>query len=301
MTVEEFFNKYNGVGIDFDGVYKFQCVDVFKQFNKDVVNAPAVSGNAVDYWTKYPFDYYERVLNAVDNYPQLGDVVIWGKTIGPYGHIAICRDATLSSFVSFDQNWPVNVDSQGNGLGVCHFQPHNYTGVLGWLRPKSIKPGNPTSPIPESDIVKVDLGGDWGIMEIGAIKSTLNDLKRDNLTLQEKSKQLDGFISKWVEEWKLPATSNLVEIEGEMSKLVQMEDTIQDFRSAIESLVGVFETDSGLLTALGGLRSDISDKVAQINDLTKKLELCKTPKDYSAWKSFKLLGLLVKLYTKTKS
>jgi hypothetical protein len=35
------------------------------------------------------------------------------------------------SFTSFDQNWPLN--------SLCHFQNHNYTGVLGWLHPKSIQ------------------------------------------------------------------------------------------------------------------------------------------------------------------
>ena len=83
----------------------------------------------------------------------MGDIVIWGTLVGEYGHIDICSGgADTNSFTGFDQNWPLQVDANGNGTGVCHFVKHNYNGVLGWLRPKVDIAPNPvqTEPMDES-------------------------------------------------------------------------------------------------------------------------------------------------------
>jgi hypothetical protein len=157
VTVQEFFNKYVGKHLDVDGVFSAQCVDLFKQFNKEVVNAPNVNGNAVDYWTTFPTNYYKKIANTASNYPQIGDVIIWGKTVGPYGHIAVCKEADPNKFVSFDQNWNVQID----GTGVCEFITHTYWGVLGWLRPNSLPQpqggGNEVNYQPQIDELTKDL------------------------------------------------------------------------------------------------------------------------------------------------
>lgn len=133
MTTQEFFNQYNGKGVDFDGYYGFQCMDLAEQYNKDVVGAPRLGGNAADVWDHYPTDKYDKIANTPNNAPQLGDIIIWGRTVGGgFGHIAIVQTATISSFTSMDQNWPAG--------SIAHFQQHNYTSVLGWLRPKVIVP-----------------------------------------------------------------------------------------------------------------------------------------------------------------
>ena len=90
-----------------------------KEFGK----APA----AKDVW-KQTIDGYDKIANTPTGVPQKGDIVIWGQGVGPYGHIAVFYQGDAMKFTSFDQNWPVGT--------VCHFQPHNYTGVLGWFRPK---------------------------------------------------------------------------------------------------------------------------------------------------------------------
>lgn len=128
MTVDEFFSKYNGKGIDFDGAYGFQCMDVYQQYNREVVKGPHIPANAYQVWNRYPTDLYQRILNTPENYPQKGDVVIWNQnTGGGFGHIAICSDARLNDFNSMDQNWPAG--------SICHYQSHNYNHVIGWLRP----------------------------------------------------------------------------------------------------------------------------------------------------------------------
>jgi CHAP domain-containing protein len=129
MTVQELITLLTNVRVDYDGYYGDQCVDLAQVFNR-LYKAPFLSGaSAKDIWNTYPKDFYDRIANAPDNFPQEGDLIIWGTGLGPDGHIAIAtKDADINRFKSFDQNFPFN--------SACHLQEHNYTGVLGWLRPK---------------------------------------------------------------------------------------------------------------------------------------------------------------------
>jgi hypothetical protein len=128
MTPDQFFGKYDQKAIDFDGYYGFQCVDLYRQFVKECLGfpqSPEVVG-ANEIWTTYLKDKFERIDNSLTNCPIKGDILIWSVGLGPYGHVAICKDGDPMSFTSFDQNWPVG--------SYCHFQLHNYNNVLGWLR-----------------------------------------------------------------------------------------------------------------------------------------------------------------------
>jgi len=133
MTLQEFIDKYDGKKIDYDGYYGTQCMDVYRQYVKEVLNipqSPPVSG-AKDVWDTYLPEYYERIPNTSTGVPRAGDIMIWGEEVGPFGHIAIFMSGTERGFTSFDQNWP-----NTGGTGVAHVQGHDYTGVLGWLHPK---------------------------------------------------------------------------------------------------------------------------------------------------------------------
>jgi hypothetical protein len=112
-------------------------MDLYQQYNKEVVGAPRVSaGKAAWVWTenRYPKEHYTKIGRTASNRPRKGDVVVWNTAVnnGP-GHIAVCQSAGADSFKSFDQNWKEPVD----GAGVCKLQNHTYKHVLGWLRPKS--------------------------------------------------------------------------------------------------------------------------------------------------------------------
>ena len=129
MTIREFFDKWNGKGIDFDGFYDNQCMDLAEEYNREVVNAPRLSGNAADVWDVYPVNFYEKIQNTPTGVPSLGDIVIWNRRVGGgFGHIAIFSEGDANKFTSFDQNWP-----EGSN---CHFQEHDYKNVFGWLHPK---------------------------------------------------------------------------------------------------------------------------------------------------------------------
>jgi len=71
MALNEFFGKYEGRGIDYDGSYGFQCVDLYRQYVKEVLEAkqsPSVPG-AKDIWTNYLTDVFTKISNNPDNAP----------------------------------------------------------------------------------------------------------------------------------------------------------------------------------------------------------------------------------------
>ena len=175
-NLEEFFAKYNNKGIDFDGYYGFQCMDLYRQYVKEALNvrqSPSVRG-ASDVWDTYLKTVYDRIDNTPEAVPEKGDIVIWNDRAGNgFGHIAIFASGDVNSFTSFDQNWPVG--------SLCHFQPHNYKNILGWIRPKT----STITPTPNPDITDktyIPLGKigeiEYGSPELQTLRSMI--LAKDN-------------------------------------------------------------------------------------------------------------------------
>jgi hypothetical protein len=139
MTYKEFITKYNGKGIDYDGVAGVQCVDLAKQYLHDVFGiSPGAWGDAHAYYDNFNNipalkNNFTRIANTADFVPEQGDIVVWSSALssGGWGHIAIATgegDATY--FYSYDQNWTGKHD-------VCTKVRHTYKCVLGVLRAKS--------------------------------------------------------------------------------------------------------------------------------------------------------------------
>ena len=132
MNLDQFITKYNNKIVDFDGAYGGQCVDLYRQYVKEVLNvpqSPPVAG-AKDIWNTYLPAHFDRFNNTPLGVPQKGDIIIWGSKYGPYGHVGVYVSGNVLNFTSFDQNDPVG--------SRCHLQKHNYNGVLGWLRAKPV-------------------------------------------------------------------------------------------------------------------------------------------------------------------
>lgn len=115
-------------------------------------------------------------------------------------------------------------------------------------------------------------------------------------SLSSDSKQLQGFIQKWLQEWGLPADGTLVTVEDEMEKHLAFEDRATVYRNAIEGVVGFFTDDNTLLTALKAEKDDkqgLADKVnklqGQVDDLKKKQNI-----KYS----FNVLGYVINILEK---
>lgn len=138
MTYQEFINKRNGKGTDWDGVYGVQCVDFIKAYLEEVFNiTPGAWGNAHAYYDDFYsipnlYNNFNRITNTAAFIPQKGDIAVWRKGWGfPYGHIAICNgEGTTSWFKSYDQNWTGHNDK-------CALITHNYNMFAGVLRPKN--------------------------------------------------------------------------------------------------------------------------------------------------------------------
>lgn len=134
MNLEEFIDKYEGQKIDFDKAFGSQCVDVFRQYAKDVLgikeHTGAVNG-AKDLY--FEFENMPLMKKHYDLYntPKSGDVVIFDKTASnPYGHVAIVIYATEKSLVVFEQNG----FDQSKGAYITVRSKNN---VLSYLRPKN--------------------------------------------------------------------------------------------------------------------------------------------------------------------
>ena len=130
MTLEEFVKKYNGKKVDFDGVYGPQCVDLFRQYAKEVLNIPVhtglckTTGGAKDLFLDYEKMPNEKkyFVRLPKKNPIAGDVLIWDSS-NMYGHVAICLGTLGSSFIVFEQDGfkqngaKINIRSNQNLLG----------------------------------------------------------------------------------------------------------------------------------------------------------------------------------------
>lgn len=89
-----------------------QCVDLAKLYIDKVLGIkPQAIGNAEAYWNRYKelsylYDNFDRISNTPSFVPKSGDLVVWGRKHGVFGHIAIADGVgNISYFYSYDQNW----------------------------------------------------------------------------------------------------------------------------------------------------------------------------------------------------
>lgn len=133
MNLKDFITKYIGKKVDFDGVYGAQCVDLFRQYVKDVweikehTGACSSSGGAKDLFVDYdkmPLEkkYFNKIVTKS---PKVGDVVIWDSNPkNEFGHVAICLGSINNSIMVFEQNGfeqngaKMNIRNKDNLLGV---------------------------------------------------------------------------------------------------------------------------------------------------------------------------------------
>jgi hypothetical protein len=131
MNFDEFISKWTNKPIDFDGIYPNQCMDLAHQYAYEVLNITDKSvlsaPSAYQVYTQFKWpNYFTKIQNTPTGVPIKGDILIFGQSIGPFGHICVVVEGEMNSFKSFDANWPVGT--------LPHIQTHSYNGVLGWLR-----------------------------------------------------------------------------------------------------------------------------------------------------------------------
>jgi hypothetical protein len=140
MTLERFLTLYCGKYVDYDGVYGAQCVDLFRQYCKDVLGIPhtgacSSSGGAKDLYNDYakmPLEKKYFVKLAKSATPSYGYVAVWNSTpANSFGHVAIviCR-LSNSSLLVFEQNG-INQDG-------AKFAERKTKNLLGYLKFKGV-------------------------------------------------------------------------------------------------------------------------------------------------------------------
>lgn len=144
MTHGQFITANMGRYVDYDKRYGNQCVDLMRQYIKDVEGIDPYQAVPAGATAKTIFQnfsgnkYYQKILNSPSNVPKKGDLVFWGyypSVTGWAGHVGVFDSGDLYSVVVFNQNYPTGSSCQLRKFGTSKLF-HGYRGVMGWLRRK---------------------------------------------------------------------------------------------------------------------------------------------------------------------
>lgn len=128
----------NGIGVDQDGAWGTQCVDLPNAISSQLFGK-ALWGNAIDLLNSasslgYQVEYNE-VGNA-DSKPKAGAVFVMDTTYlygHQYGHTGlVIADSDGSTMETIEQNIDGNADSLYIG-GPARYTSRNFDGVVGWF------------------------------------------------------------------------------------------------------------------------------------------------------------------------
>ena len=278
LSLREFIDKWDGRGIDFDGYYGDQCMDLMHQYHVEVLGitdgrtlaAPSAKEVFLKFDTRFNHHLFEKIDNTPTGVPEPGDIMLWGEGIGPWGHVAIFVDGDVNSFNSFDQNFPTG--------SKCHIQKHNYSGVLGWLRYKGELP---KEPLKDTLIDWFDFEGNshkvgWYVYEWEVEKKN-----NEKLSLEIAGKNKDYKTLQ----------KTLAEVNQINTSLMKDKSTLIDeqksLREQITASEGVIETISNDFNELSGDYSDLSDKLEQTKQQLSKYKKLYTGNltSYSRWRA----------------
>lgn len=120
-------------GVDTDGYYGKQCMDLYNSFMREVVGLDGNTGadrakNILN--NNYVMENVERIDNYPEFVPEKGDIAVF--TGGEWGHVAICLGiGNVNYFKSLDQNWNLGGELMTVNHNYFTFAP------LVFLRPKN--------------------------------------------------------------------------------------------------------------------------------------------------------------------
>ena len=165
--VVSYVNGLVGKGVDADGWYGTQCMDLTVDVMQRFFGWRPY-GNAIALVDQPLPDGFQRIRTTSSTQIKAGDVLVWGLGYyAQYGHTAIATEDGRAdgTFVSVDQNWNNPSLEVGSPAAAIH---HNMDGVFGVIRPPYEAESKPApAPAPKPD--KPNLGqfkGDDDIMFI---------------------------------------------------------------------------------------------------------------------------------------
>lgn len=148
MSLDEFVVKYQvqallkGQGIDTDGVYGPQCMDLMHEYIRSVLGisdlsilaAPTAAQVFINFSNLTGHDLFVRIANTPNGIPQKGDLIFFKPYPGLYGiagHVCVYLDGDLYTLITYDQNYPT--------WSLPAIRKHSYVTAnngpcLGWIR-----------------------------------------------------------------------------------------------------------------------------------------------------------------------
>lgn len=134
MTFGEFIVKYQNAKVDFDGEDGPQCVDLYRQYCKDMgiphtgsVNPDGAKALYLKFSERKEREYFNR-FNS--NLARFGDVIVWDATpTNKYGHVAIVVEA-------YQQDKVLVFEQDGFAKNGTQFAVRDLKSALGILRKK---------------------------------------------------------------------------------------------------------------------------------------------------------------------
>lgn len=189
MTLQSFTLKWLGKRTDIDGVYRYQCVDLIKQYIFELFAIPVQPmGDALQWWTHTKPALLSKFVKIATQSPQAGDIVpLFGLSGNSAGHIVIALTAPQNGlFLALEQN---GATGDGDGLGGDAVRKRliPVTRIAGVLRPMSL-------PAPVLSTYYTIRRGDtfWGLERAWGLKNgTLSSL---NPTLNPRTLQIGQRI-----------------------------------------------------------------------------------------------------------
>lgn len=192
--VQRFIDNIGGNFVEIsykDAIY--QCMDLVYAwiFVLDIPKSTIQHLYAYEVWTKprsITKEYFDLLENTPDFVPVAGDLAVYKG--GEAGHIGIVADNNndVNGFNIFEQNLPLGANPR--------VRRSSYNNIIGFLRPKQKVVPQP-EPIIEDDTVIPQIIDEQGnAMQVHAIRSTINDMKRDFDSLK---KSVEGKVNEAVE------------------------------------------------------------------------------------------------------
>lgn len=239
----------------------YQCMDLAYLFifTLDIPKSTIQQSHAYKVWDSprtITREYFDLLENTESFVPIAGDIVVFKKSInGTAGHIAIVADnnSDVNGMNIFEQNLPLGANPR--------IRRANYNHVAGFLRPK-IKVVPQPEPIIEDDTVIPQIIDDNGnAMQVHAIRSTINDTKRDLKSCQDNTQ---ARINEEVEKERAKQLADCgervetakdevkTEYEGKLAnQKADCEKQIKDLKLEIEALVWKKAKDLPATTLFG--------------------------------------------------
>ncbi len=162
-------------GVDVDGAYGKQCMDLYNYYSEFMFGAHNVGADFAKnvIYNDNVYNFYERIDNYLEFIPQKGDVAVW--TGAEYGHVAICLgEGDINGFKTLDQNWkPQQLTEE--------WHDYIYMAPLVFLRPKDqsgFAEPQP-EPIPEPTPAPVEEG-----IKVGDTVKVLNAIQYNGETFK---------------------------------------------------------------------------------------------------------------------